>query len=220
MDAARFSGRGEIAPERTCTGVVLAGGGGRRMGADKAALVLGGEPLLRRVVARLRAALPRVLVVGPERMGALVPGVRVAPDRVPGAGPLGGLATALREIDTPYAFVVACDMPFIAPPLVRAMVALAADARPPVDAVLLRSDRGLEYLHAVYGVSCLPAVERLLSGEDRSLGRLARALDVRELAAEEARRDDPRGLSAFNANTPEEWALALALLEGEPADEG
>lgn len=34
-----------------CTGVVLAGGRSARMGRDKAALPIGGEPLLRRIVA-------------------------------------------------------------------------------------------------------------------------------------------------------------------------
>ena len=46
------------------TGAVLAGGCSVRMGRSKAALEIGGEPLLRRVVGRLQRALPEVLVIG------------------------------------------------------------------------------------------------------------------------------------------------------------
>lgn len=193
-----------------CAGVALAGGRSTRMGQDKAALEIGGEPLLRRVVRRLQAALSEVLVVGPEHLAALVPGVRVAPDRVAHRGPLGGLATALELASTPRVFVVACDMPFVEPRLVRAMARLAAQP-PPVDALLLRSPAGLEYLHAVYATTCRPMIERVLAGEDRSLHRLVSLLAIRETPREQVALYDPRGLSPLNANTPEEWDRALAI---------
>jgi molybdopterin-guanine dinucleotide biosynthesis protein A len=206
---------------RDCTGVVLAGGQSRRMGQNKAALKIGGQPLLRRVVGRLQAALPAVLVVGPDFLRTLVSDVPVISDRMPGLGPLGGLATALRAIATPRAFVVACDMPLLAPALVRTMAVLAA-MPPHVDALLLRSEHGLEYLHAVYAVTCLPLAERELASPDRSLKRLVRQLCVRELSADEVQHYDPRGLSAFNANTPDEWlrALELATSDGRQDDAG
>src|SRR5258708_7243642 len=140
------------------TGVVLAGGASGRMGRSKAALELRGEPLLRRVVRRLRLALPNVLVVGPPDLATLVPDATVLPDLTLGTGPLGGLHTALRAVTTPWVFVVACDMPFVAPALVRALARLAtvhADAA----AVALRTTHGVEPLHAVYQRSLFAAVE-------------------------------------------------------------
>jgi molybdopterin-guanine dinucleotide biosynthesis protein A len=150
------------------TGVVLAGGASARMGRSKAALELRGEPLLRRVVRRLRLALPNVLVVGPPDLATLVPDATVLPDLTLGTGPLGGLHTALRAVTTPWVFVVACDMPFVAPALVRAMARLAtvhADA----DAVALRTTHGVEPLHAVYQRSCLAAVEQVRVGRGSAL---------------------------------------------------
>jgi len=193
-----------------CTGVVLAGGRSTRMGQDKAALMIGGEPLLRRVVRRLQAALREVLVVGPEHLAAHIPDVRVAPDRAARLGPLGGLATALALVETPRVFLVACDMPFVEPQLVRAMAHLAAEP-PLVDALLLRSPTGFEYLHGVYAASCLPLIESMLAGPDRSLRHLVPLLAVREMPREQAVGYDPRGLSAFNANTTDEWERALAI---------
>ncbi len=200
----------ESAAPCDCTGVVLAGGRSSRMGQDKVALEIGGEPLLRRVVRRLQAALSEVLVVGPEHLAALVPGVRVAPDRVAHRGPLGGLATALELTSTPRVFVIACDMPFVEPRLVRAMARLAAQP-PPVDALLLRSPTGLEYLHAVYATACLPLIEMVLAGEDRSLHHLVSRLSMREMPREQVAVYDPQGRSTFNANTPDEWDRALAM---------
>ena len=260
------------------TGVVLAGGRSSRMGADKAALLIGGEPLLRRVVRRLRLALAATLVVGPPELAALLqptapgqtmdqppaqtPGqvvarpsvapmagrtaeyiaeTRVIPDAQPGLGPLGGLATALAAITTPYAFVIACDMPFAQPALIRLQARLAlaggavsdattgdgptADApaqygvgalpqAPAYDLVALRTAQGLEPLHAVYARACLPIVQAQVAAGDLALRRLLARLRVRELTADEVARTDPRGLSTLNANTPDEWAQALAL-DGE-----
>jgi molybdopterin-guanine dinucleotide biosynthesis protein A len=201
---------GDAEPLAHTTGVVLAGGGSTRMGTSKAALEIGGEPLLRRVIGRLRLAFADLLVVGPAELGALAPGVRVIPDLRPGAGPLGGLEAALDTVATPRAFVVACDMPFVAPALARHMAELAAsDAS--VDAVVLHTGRGREPLHAVYAVSALAAVREHLDAGHRSLLRLLDRLRIRELSTNAAAPFDPHGLSAVNANTPEEWSRAIEL---------
>jgi molybdopterin-guanine dinucleotide biosynthesis protein A len=183
------------------------------MGADKAALLIEGEPLLRRVVGRLRLAFPAVLVVGPSELAPFVPGVRIVPDTRPGMGPLAGLEAALAATQTQYAFVVACDMPFVAPSLVRAMADYAAATAADIDVLVLRSGTGVEPLHAVYRATCLPVVTELFNAGTRSLHDLLARLRVAEFPPGEAVRLDPSGLSAFNANTPAEWERALALLQ-------
>ncbi|MGZ3682135.1 MAG: molybdenum cofactor guanylyltransferase, partial [Ktedonobacterales bacterium] len=155
------------------TGVVLAGGLSQRMGQSKAGLLIGGEPLLQRVVRRLCLALGDVVVVGSADLAALAPDTRVIQD-LPlheGQGPLAGLEAALVAIETPCAFVVACDMPFVAPDLVRAMVAQAS-AEPSNDVLVLRTSQGIEPLHAVYSRTCLPVVTRQLDAGERALQQL------------------------------------------------
>lgn len=194
------------------TGVVLAGGGSTRMGSDKAALPIAGEPLLRRVVRRLHAALTEVIVIGPRDLADLVPDVMVLADMRPGMGPLGGMETALRTVSAKYIFTVACDMPFLEPRLVRAMGELALRDSG-VDAVVLRTERGTEQLHAVYARSCLPTIQRQLDANDLALRHLLSRLRTREFPQDEAAQYDPTGLSAYNANTPAEWAWALQFAE-------
>lgn len=199
-------------------GVVLAGGASRRMGQPKAALLAGGEPLLHRAVRLVREALPDVIVVGSPTFAALVPGARLVPDGLPGRGPLGGLRTAFDATDAQWLFLVACDMPFLRPPLVRTMVerALALDALDvavdAVDAVALRGESGLEPLHACYARRCLPAVAAQITSRDWSMRHLLARLRVEVLADEEWARSDPERQSATNINTPEEWAAAQARL--------
>jgi molybdopterin-guanine dinucleotide biosynthesis protein A len=199
----------------TCAGVVLAGGKSARMGAEKAALRIGDETLLARIVRRLRLALPEVYVVGPPQLTALAPGTPVIPDDPPGIGPLGGLSTALAHAPSQHIFVIGCDMPFVEPALVRAM-ARYVERYPDADVVALRTPRGLEPLHAVYARTCASAVgERLATADGRSLSALLEQLNVKELPARIVARYDPSGRSTFNANSPEDWREALAIYAEE-----
>lgn len=174
------------------------------MGRDKAALLLDGEPLLARVVRRLRAVLPEVIVVGPPERADLVPATRIVPDAWPSRGPLGGIATALQAIATPYAFVSACDMPFLEPALIRYLLTLAHG----YDAVVPRANRGTEQLHAVYARTCLPAATTLLAAGDLAVAGLYAAIRVRLVPADEWSPYDPAGLALTNVNTPEDWVHA------------
>lgn len=205
-------------PLKGVTGVALAGGRASRMGQDKAALLLDGRPLVARVVERLRLALARVIVIGPDSLAALQPGAPVIPDTCPGLGPLGGLASALDATDTEWLFLVACDMPFIQPALVRHMAALAL-ATPTAEAVALRSPGGLEPLHAVYRRDIAPLVTQALASPRPSMHGLLERLRVIEVTPEDVASLDPRNLSTFNANTPDDWSRALQLA-GEETGEG
>jgi molybdenum cofactor guanylyltransferase len=198
-------------PLAEITGVILAGGRSSRMGRDKAALVLDGRPLIARVVERLRLALGSVIIVGSAGLAALQPGAPIIPDERPGLGPLGGLATALAAAHTEWVFLVACDMPFIQPTLVRHMAAIAL-AAPEAQAVALRSPGGLEPLHAAYRRDIAPVIAQTLGAPHPSMRGLLGRLRVIEIAPEAAEPFDPRGLSTFNANTAEEWRRALALV--------
>ncbi|HEV2237538.1 MAG TPA: molybdenum cofactor guanylyltransferase [Ktedonobacterales bacterium] len=189
-------------------GVVLAGGASRRMGHDKAALMLGGRPLLAWVVEVLRAAFAEVAVIGPLERAALVPGVSIVRDEYPGQGPLGGIATALAHSGGGRIFVAACDMPFLDPALVRYLAELAPEAA----AVVPRSVRGIEPLCGCYGPACLPVARALLARGELALLGLLGALPTRIVAPAEWQVYDRSGRSLLNVNTPEDWAAARAFL--------
>src|SRR5690242_13676099 len=101
-------------PKGQLTGAVLAGGESRRMGRDKAALVVGDQPLWQRQVKLLRTAGAGVVGVvrRPDQPTLALPaGVPLWQDVVSGIGPLAGLHAALTACATGWLAVVATDMP-------------------------------------------------------------------------------------------------------------
>jgi len=117
------------------TGVILAGGLGRRMGGvDKGLQLLRGEPMVAHVLARLAPQVNALLInanQNPDSYAALGAQyeARVIPDLIGGyAGPLAGLQAGLAAARTPLVLTVPCDSPFLPPDLVgRLRVALNAN---------------------------------------------------------------------------------------------
>ncbi|HSC93953.1 MAG TPA: molybdenum cofactor guanylyltransferase MobA [Burkholderiales bacterium] len=98
------------------TGVILAGGQGRRMGGvDKGLQLLRGRPMAAWVLERFAPQVDEVLVnanQNPERYAAF--GHRLIPDAIQGyAGPLAGLHRGLTEAQYELVATVPCDSPFL-----------------------------------------------------------------------------------------------------------
>ena len=109
-----------IAPEDV-TGIVLAGGQGRRMGGvDKGLVALAGQPMVAHVIGRLAPQVGPILVNANQNAPTYAAlGYPVVPDAVGGfAGPLAGLHAGLARARTPYAVTVPCDSPFLPTDLV------------------------------------------------------------------------------------------------------
>lgn len=115
------------------SGAVLAGGASRRMGRDKALMVVDGTALVRRVADALRdAGAAEILVVGGGPAAASTASATAVADRWPGEGPLGGVVTALEAAAHDPVVVLGCDLPF-ASALVVADLLAALDAEVDVD---------------------------------------------------------------------------------------
>jgi molybdenum cofactor guanylyltransferase len=111
-------------------GLVLAGGQSRRMGGgDKTLRLLGGVPLLERVIERLQPQVEAVVLNAngdPARFARF--SLPVVPDSVPDfAGPLAGVLagldwTATHQRETPFIVSVASDAPFLPTDLVARLI--------------------------------------------------------------------------------------------------
>jgi molybdopterin-guanine dinucleotide biosynthesis protein A len=98
------------------TGIVLAGGQGRRMGGvDKGLQLLHGKPMVAAVLARLAPQVDEILINANQNLKAYEAfGHRVVPDAVGGfAGPLAGLHAGLGEARHELVLTVPCDSPFL-----------------------------------------------------------------------------------------------------------
>ncbi len=169
---------------------------------DKSFVPLLGKTLIQHVLDRVQVlGLPVFLVTNrPEDYAPL--GLPMFSDVVPGAGSLGGLYSAVTYSPAHHTLCVACDMPFLNPALLRALV----DLRAGYDVIVPRIDGFPEAMHAVYSKECLtPMRTQIDQGRYKAIGFYGR-VRLRFLEEEEVRRYDPDLRSFININTPEELA--------------
>jgi molybdopterin-guanine dinucleotide biosynthesis protein A len=190
--------------------VIQAGGGSTRMGQNKALMSFLGQPLIARVIQRVRPLASEILITTnqPDEFAFL--DLPCIPDKIIGLGALGGLYTALSASSAPLAGVVACDMPFVSPDLLAAERDLLLNEN--VDVVLPLLEHGYEPFHAVYRLeTCLPAVKKAVeAGKRRAIAWLP-DVKVHAMNEDEVRRYDPQLLAFKNVNTPEEFRQAEEL---------
>lgn len=200
--------------------VVNAGGASRRMGEDKALLLLpdGATSLAAHIVNRLAPLVSPVpggivRLVGNRAQAQDLRGVRFEVQAVGDAyrdgGALGGLATGLA-LAQEWAMCVACDMPFVSPVIMQALAArIGASSVPVLGAVPVSAGR-LQPFHAIFHRQMAAHLARQLEAGER---RVARALEgVRVLYVDADQLGADAELAFTNVNTPAEWAAASRRL--------
>jgi molybdopterin-guanine dinucleotide biosynthesis protein A len=103
------------------TGLVLAGGQGRRMGGvDKGLQPFRGRPMVAWAIERLAPQVGALMINANQNAGRYAEfGHPVLADRIGGfAGPLAGLQAGLAAAATPWLVTVPCDSPFLPSDLV------------------------------------------------------------------------------------------------------
>lgn len=194
------------------TGLVLAGGLGRRMGGiDKGLQPLRGRPLVEHALERLRPQVGRLAINANRHLDTYrAYGVPVWPDDLADhPGPLAGLLAGLDRCETPWLVTVPCDTPDFPLDLVERLAAEAAREHAEVAMVATIED-GEARLQPVF---CLLRTEL----RDSLRAYLARGERKVEPWTAQHRRVDVRFDDArafFNANTVGD----LRELEGPAAD--
>lgn len=187
------------------SGVILAGGASRRMGRDKALLVWRGRPLIETLAGRLRLVADEIIIVANHVEQYTAFADRCVPDVFTGVGALGGIHAGLQAAVHEWAFIVACDMPFLNPAVLASFLAATDGA----DLVVLNAEGYLEPLHALYHKNCLPAIETAIRSGQRCAFSFYDQVRVRYVIPSEIAHLDA-GLRSFrNVNTPAEWQTVL-----------
>ena len=195
------------------TAAILAGGHARRLGGvDKSALTIGSLSILERQVSLLRGLTTHILVIARNRPPRLPADVTMVPDRIVGAGSLGGLYTALLEAPTEHVLVIACDMPFLTAPFLARLAACGAD----VDVAVPRDAHGRHPLCACYARRVAGHLKARIETGDLQVSEALRDLRVRELGPDELAPFDRDGLLLLNVNTPDDYAKALTSIATTP----
>jgi molybdopterin-guanine dinucleotide biosynthesis protein A len=181
------------------------------MGRNKATLELDGAPMLVRTARLVESIAGPPTVIG-NLNGCDSFGLRVVGDDWPGAGPLGGIATALRISTAPWNLIVACDLPYLTKPWLEFLAARALASQ--ADAVIPTNTRGAEPLCAVYGKRCEGAICAALERGVRKVTDGLKDALVELIDPFEWKAFDSEGLLFKNMNTPEDYEEARIRLSG------
>jgi len=182
------------------------------MGRDKARLVLNGRSFVERIHDALQSVAERTHTVGAKGADSLA-GLGNVPDVYEEWGALGGLHAALFACHSTWAFIIACDLPFVTGELCKRLRTLRAG----FDAVVpVQGDGRVQPLCALYRVEpCRDRARELIERGERRPRALIDAVQTRLVAPGEL--EDLAGAALFftNVNTPVEWERAHALLSEE-----
>ncbi|HEY7657604.1 MAG TPA: molybdenum cofactor guanylyltransferase MobA [Burkholderiales bacterium] len=168
------------------TGVILAGGQGRRMGGvDKGLQPLRGRPMVAWVIERFAPQVDEVLVNANqnlERYAAF--GHRLIPDAIQGyAGPLAGLHRGLTEARHELVATVPCDSPFLPPDLVARLN--AALERERAEIAVARTGKQPHPVFCLCQKRVLPGLTEFLAAGGRKIDAWYAKLKVVEVPFDE-----------------------------------
>jgi molybdopterin-guanine dinucleotide biosynthesis protein A len=179
------------------TGIVLAGGLGRRMGGvDKGLKILRGKPMIEWVIQRFEPQVDELLINANQNIetyGGF--GHRVVPDEIAGfAGPLAGLHRGLSAAAHDLVATVPCDSPFLPGDLVaRLHSALRAQS---AELAVARTGDQPHPVFCLCRKSVLPGLTSFLENGGRKIDAWYAALKVAEVSF-----DDEQAFSNINTET-------------------
>ncbi len=187
------------------------------MGAPKAWLPFGVEPMLQRVARILSEVLSPMIVVAADQqeLPRLPRAVKIVRDSQPDRGPLQAIADGLSALDedVSIAFIAGCDAPLLSVAFVQRMLNLLA-AAPDKQIAVAQVDGQFHPLAAAYRPSALGYIEAMLAGSRLKVTELMAEAPTRIVAADELRDIDPDLRSLRNVNTPDELSEAEKLTKG------
>lgn len=201
------------------SGVILAGGRSTRFGdADKVVAALAGTPMIRRVADRLQPVVSELVINCRKDQQSAIRNaladypldVSYALDDEPDRGPVAGIRNGLAAVESTYAAVVACDMPFVQSDVLSLLFERAEGH----DAAVPRlDDSWLQTTQAVYRADPMRAAceQALIKGDLRVVA----PLDNIEYVVVEADEIESVGStrSFENLNTHEEFERAADFFE-------
>ena len=187
-------------PRQRITGVILAGGRGKRMQcADKGLLEFEDKPLIEHVISALKPQVGALLISANRNLAQYrtygSPVVTDVDDDYP--GPLAGMASGMQAAETEFILVVPCDAPFI--PAELAQELYRALDRQAADLSVVHDGSRLQPVFCLLRRSLLPALDDYLAGGGRRVHEWAEGQSA-------AQADFSAQPGAFmNLNTPADF---------------
>ena len=177
--------------------VILVGGKSSRMGTNKAFLELKGKTFIELQIELLREMFDEISISANTPSEYEYLNLPIFKDIYPGKGPLGGIYTSLINSSSLHTFMLACDMPFVGPELIRHLKDLTKE----YDVVIPKSENGLEPLHAFYSKNCIEPIKRELDENNLRIRSFFPQVNVKIVELDSLASSDHFKNSIKNLNT-------------------
>lgn len=185
------------------TAIILAGGKSIRMGTNKAFLTYRNIPFIEIQIETLKRLFRDIIISANDASFYEHLKLPIVPDVFPGKGPISGICAGLMHSKHSYAFVIACDMPFINKDVIVYMKGLVKSDD--YDVIVPHTVRGPEPLHAFYSKKCIATMQQCLEEGNLRMTDFLKKVNVRHVNVEELMKSGADIKSFINLNTYQEY---------------
>ena len=182
------------------SGVILSGGlAARYDGTEKALLQVGGVRILDHIYDIYSQLFEEIILVTNSPQKFLEWDLLIVSDLFPIRSSLTGIHAGLFYMTNPFAFISACDTPFLKKEMVETVI---GKIEPQIDIVMPETSAGFEPLCAAYSKRCLEAAQNHLEQKKLKITKTFRKSRIKTISEKVLRKIDPDLQSFFNINTP------------------
>ena len=187
--------------KKDMTGIILAGGKNSRMGTNKAFLEIDGSRLIDKTINIYREIFSEIIIVTNDPLSYIeFTDAAIVTDIYKGKGPLGGIYTGLFYSKNDYAFVSACDMPF----LNKDFIIYLTEQTGKHDIIVPELPEGFQPLHAIYSQNCLSHIKKMLIADKLKITGFYKEVRLLSIPEEKIKPFNQDGRLFLNINTPED----------------
>lgn len=199
--------------------VIQAGGRSTRMKTDKAWLMINEQPMIERVLITVQSIAEKTLIIINQNNPRLTDYQDLAkkyhshllPDTHDFRGPLGGIETALRNINfADSILVLACDLPFVSSDFLQLLISIHQSNEALLTVPTDASGRP-QMLCAVYSRACLDDISRMLEANELKARLLCERVATNFISFKNYSHLPGAEKFLLNLNTPEEYKLIDSL---------
>jgi molybdopterin-guanine dinucleotide biosynthesis protein A len=198
--------------------IVVAGGVSKRFGQDKGLIKLAEKPLILYVMDTVALVVDEIVVVvnskAQERkfLRVVKQKARVVIDNAAVQTPLVGALAGFETIQSEYSLLLACDTPFLSAEILRLLLDICINK----SAVIPRWANGdIEPLQAGYHAKTVAKAAKaaLGSGKLDMRSMITEMQNIRYISTTVLQQFDPKLITFFNLNTPNDLKKAEAIIE-------
>jgi molybdopterin-guanine dinucleotide biosynthesis protein A len=186
--------------KKDITGIILAGGKNSRMGDNKAFLKIDGISLIEKTINIYRHIFNEIIVTNDPLAYIEFADAVIVTDIYKGKGPLGGIYTGLFYANNAYAFVAACDMPF----LNKDFIIYLIEQNGKHDVIVPELPEGFQALHAIYSRNCLSHLKRMIDADKLKISGFYKEIRLLSIKEEKIKPFNKDGRLFLNVNTPQD----------------